>query len=193
MHKKSVLFTATLLIFYAGSVAFAEEGIPHTPKELVLLPSPKADLVAITRSPIPDTELPDFSDADGTLLFIRGPERGSRIIAHRFFAGRFISKMLWSPDGQFLVMGSESAGGHSPWHFNAYFWSHADGKFRPIDYATGPVVSDEFVFTSSHTLHVKIAGPDPKGGLDFEHPITKTVDLDQLRHTVPKLKSCPWP
>jgi len=193
MYKKFVLTAVTVLICSGGAVSLAEDGIPHKPQEVVVLPSPKADIVAITRSPIPDTDAPDFSDADGSLLFIRGPERFDRIISHRFFDGRFISKMVWSPDGQFLVMGTESAGGHSPWHFNAYFWSRTDRKYRSVDFATGPVVSDVFAFKSPHSLEVKISGPDPSGGLNFDHPITKTVDLDQLRHKVPAMKACPWP
>lgn len=104
--------------------------------------------------------------------------------------------MLWSPDGQFLAMCSESAGGNSPWHFISYFWSCANGKFRSIDDITGPVVSDEIAFISPHSLTVRIAETDSKGGLagfDFEHPISKTVDLDQLRHKEPALRPCLWP
>jgi hypothetical protein len=195
MRNKFALFAISLVICAIRAFSQTEDsgGIPHQPKELVVVASPKEDLVAIARSPIPEPTIPDYSDADGTLLFIRGPNRGDHIIAQYFFGARFISKIVWSPDGQFLALCSESSGGHSPWNFKSYFWSRADRKFRSIDFATGPVVSDVFIFKAPHSLTVQIGGPDPSGGIDFEHPIPKIVDLDQLRHKVPELHPSPWP
>jgi hypothetical protein len=170
-----------------------ESSIPHEAKPIVTLTSPDWHLIAIARSPIPDTTVPDYQDADGTLLFIRGPNRGDQIIAHRFFSGRFISKMMWSPDSQFIVLCSESAGGHSPWHFNSYLWSRDDRKFRSIDFRAGPVVSDELRFTAPHKLIVKIA---PRAGdktLDLDHPVEKMVNLSEIRRMTPPLQSSPWP
>jgi hypothetical protein len=157
------------------------------------VPSPDGRLVAIARSPIPDTTVPDYEDADGTLVFIRGPNRGDRIIAHRFFSGRFISKMLWSPDSQFLVLSSESAGGHSPWHFNSYFWSRDDRKFRSIDFRAGPVVSDDLRFTAPHNLTVKIAPTAADKTLDLDNPVEKIVNLSEIRRSTPPLQPSPWP
>jgi hypothetical protein len=170
-----------------------DQGIPHPTRDLVILPSPDGQLVAIARTPVPDTDLPDYQDADGTLLFIRGPSRGDRIISHRFFAARFVSKMLWSPDSQFLALCSESAGGHSPWHFNSYFWSRRDQKFRSIDFRAGPVVDDTLVFAPPHKLTVKIAPTLPDNTLDLDHSADKTVDLLQLRRETPPLRPSPWP
>jgi hypothetical protein len=177
-------------IYCASAVVVAQQddgGIPHEPKTIVTLPSPDGQLVAVARSPIPDTSVPDYEDADGTLLFIRGSVRGDAVVAHRFFAGRFISKMLWSPDSQFLALCSESAGGHQPWHFSSYFWSRADGKFRSVDFRAGQVISDQFAFVPPHTLTVQVAG------VDASHPVSKSLDLSQLRHQTPSLRASAWP
>jgi hypothetical protein len=185
-----------IAVCFALGIAVAQQdegGIPHEPKTMITMPSPDGRLVAISRSPIPDTTVPDYEDADGTLIFIRGPNRGDRIIAHRFFAGRFISKMLWSPDSQFLVLCSESAGGHSPWHFNSYFWSRDDRKFRSIDFRAGPVVSDEFAFTAPHNLTLKIAPTAPDKTFDLDHPVEKIVNLSEIRRTTPPLQPGPRP
>jgi hypothetical protein len=170
-----------------------EHGIPHKPKPLVTLASPDKQLVAIARTPVPATDVPDYQDADGTLLFVRGPSRGDRIISHRFFGGRFVSKMLWSPDSQFLVLCSESAGGHSPWHFHTYFWSRSDGKFRSVDYRAGPVADDVLTFSSPHSLTVKIAATLPDKTLDVDHPSDRIVDLADLRRRTPPLRPSAWP
>jgi hypothetical protein len=171
----------------------SESSIPHEPKPIVTLTSPDGHLVAIARSPIPDTTVPDYQDADGTLLFIRGPNRGDQIIAHRFFSSRFISKMMWSPDSRFLVLCSESAGGHSPWHFNSYFWSRDDRKFPSIDFRAGPVVSDELRFTAPHNLTVKIAPRAPDKTLDLDHSVEKMANLSKIRRMTPPVQSSPWP
>jgi hypothetical protein len=189
--RVALLFIATLAFGLSTSRAQQDEhGIPHEPKDLVTLPSPDGRLVAIARTPVPATDIPDHQDADGTLLFIRGPERGDRIISHRFFAGRFISKMLWSPDSQFLALCSESAGGHSPWHFNSYFWSRSDRKFRSIDYRAGLVLDDTFAFAPPHSLTLRVA---PPGEGMTDHPIERTVDLADLRRRTPPLRPSPWP
>lgn len=193
MNARWVLIASICYTWTAGLAQQDDGGIPHKPKTVVTLPSPDGQLVAVARSPIPDTEIPDYEDADGTLLFIRGPNRGDHVINHRFFAGRFISKMLWSPDSQFLALCSESVGGHSPWHFNSYFWSRVDRKFRSVDFRAGPVTSDEFIFAPPHLLTVKIAPTAPDHTLDIEHPVDKTVDLAKLCHTTPPLRSSPWP
>ena len=36
--------------------------------------------------------------------------------------GRNVQKMEWSPDSQFFVFSTASAGGHSPWHWQTYFY-----------------------------------------------------------------------
>jgi hypothetical protein len=189
-----LLFVITACFICAGARAQQDAGgIPHEPKTIFTLASPDSQLVAIARSPIPDTMLPDYEDADGTLVFIRGPNRGDHVISHRFFPGRFISKMVWSPDSQFLVLCSESAGGHSPWHFNSYFWSRNDRKFRSVDFCAGPVVSDEFTFAAPHSLTVKIAPTAPDNTLDLDHPVDKTVNLSEIRRNTPPLQPSPWP
>jgi len=36
----------------------------------------------------------EYSDADGTLLFLKGPQLLGAITGHRFFSERFIAKMV---------------------------------------------------------------------------------------------------
>lgn len=156
-----------------------------TPPPKVILPAPVGGLVAIARTPFPSTDVPEKEDFDSTLVVIKDAD--SRVIAHRVFDSRFITKMLWSPDGRFLALCSVSAGGHSPWHMNSYFWSRSDRHFRSIDYRSGFVVSDEFSFAPPHTLTVQVA-PWRDGMWDSEHPLEKKVDLEQIRRTTPPLR-----
>jgi len=193
MRMAGVFIVAAAIVVGSGHAQQNDDGIPKSTKDLVTLSSPDGKLVAIARTPIPDTQMPDYQDADGTLLFIRRPDRGDRIIAHRFFAGRFISKMLWSPDSQFLALCSESAAGHSSWHFQTYFWSRSDGKFRSVDYRAGPVADDVLTFSPPHSLTVKIAATLPDKTLDVEHPSGRTVDLARLRRSTPPLRQSRWP
>jgi hypothetical protein len=98
--------------------------------------------------------------------------------------------MLWSPDSQFLALCSESAGGHSPWHFVSYFWSRSDGKFRSVDYRAGPVLDDIFAFSPPHSLTVHVP---PEGEGMTDHPIARTLDLSELRRRTPPLRPSLWP
>ena len=192
-HMRIVLVTA---LFGAAHFAIARQdsgdGV-YEPKTSITATTPLGDLLAVARSPIPDAQVPERPDNDGSLVFVKGSQQIDPVISHRFFSGRFITKLLWSPDGQFLVMSSQSAGGHSPWHLNSYFWSRADRKFRSIDFRAGPVVSDEFTFSPPHMLAVKVAATLPDKSLDTEHPVERTVDLADLRRGTPALRSSPWP
>jgi hypothetical protein len=165
----------------------------YVPKTSIIAAAPKGDLIAVARSPIPDTQVPERPDNDGSLVFVKVSKLIDSVISHRFFSGRFITKLVWSPDGQFLVMSSESAGGHSPWHLNSYFWSRADRQFRSVDFRAGQVVSDDFTFTAPHTLTVKIAATAADGTLETDHQVDKTIDLAELQRQIPPLRATPWP
>lgn len=169
----------------AAASIISAQGAPAKPPAIEVLPAPVGGLVAIARSPVPSSELPEKEDFDSTLVVIKDAD--SRVIAKRLFPARFISKMLWSPDGKFLALCSESAGGHSPWHMNSYFWSRHDRHFRSIDYRAGLVVSDSFSFTAPHTLSVRVA-PWQNGMWDSEHPLDKKIDLEEIRRTTPPLR-----
>jgi len=180
---------AVLALTFAAAIGLAAEdeppSSPRKPPPIEILPSPVGDLVAIARSPIPDSDLPEKEDYDSTLVVIKNSN--GRVIARHLFDTRFISKMLWSPDGQFLALCSESAGGHSPWHMNSYFWSRRDRHFRSIDYRAGFVVSDDFSFTAPHTLSVQTA-PWRDEMWDANHPVEKKIDLEKIRKTTPPLR-----
>jgi hypothetical protein len=175
-----VVLCASLIV--AAAHVYAQD---DTPPPKVVLPSPVGGLVAIARTPFPSTDVPEKEDFDSTLVVIKDAD--SRVIAHRVFGTRFITKMVWSPDGKFLALCSVSAGGHSPWHMNSYFWSRSHRHFRSIDYRAGYVVSDEFSFAPPHTLTVHVA-PWRDGMWDSEHPLAKTVDLDEIGRSTPPLR-----
>jgi hypothetical protein len=164
---------------------FTALGQDDNPPPKVVLSAPVGGLVAIARTPFPSTDVPEKEDFDSTLVVIKDAD--SRVIAKHVFASRFITKMIWSPDGRFLVLCSVSAGGHSPWHMNSYFWSRSDKRFRSVDHRAGLVVSDSFSFTSPHTLTVQVA-PWRDGMWDSEHPLEKKVDLEEIRKTTPPLR-----
>jgi hypothetical protein len=156
----------------------------HPPRKEVL-PAPVGSLVAVARFGIPNDEVPEKEDFDSTLVVIKDAD--NRVIAKHLFSARFITKMLWSPDGKFLALCSTSSGGHSPWHMNSYFWSRSDKRFRSVDHGAGLVVSDSFSFTAPHTLTVQVA-PWRDGMWDSEHPLEKQVDLEEIRRATPPLR-----
>src|SRR6266508_3973977 len=53
--------------------------------------------------------------------------------------GRNVQKMEWSPDSQFFVFSTASSGGHSPWHWQTYFYDSKRNTFKEVDDFTGPV------------------------------------------------------
>jgi hypothetical protein len=55
--------------------------------------------------------------------------------------GRVLGKAVWSKDSRFLVLTTESSGGHSPWHDQAYFFSRASETFRSVDERSGDSVA----------------------------------------------------
>jgi hypothetical protein len=176
-------YVACAIAIAVTNTVFAQ-GSPRQQPPSQTARAPVGGLVAAAKSPVPDAESPDKPDLQGTLLLIRDSRR--RLLAKRLFTGRFICKMLWSPDGRFLALCSESAGGHSPWHMNSYFWSRSDHHFRSIDYRAGLVVSDRFSFAPAHTLTVQVA-QWRHGMWDSEHPLDKHVNLEKIRRSTPPL------
>jgi hypothetical protein len=96
----------------AAASTVGAQGAPSTPPPIEVLAAPVGGLVAIARSPVPSSDLPEKEDFDSTLVVVK--DAAGRVIAKRLFSSRFISKMLWSPDGKFLALCSESAGATRP-------------------------------------------------------------------------------
>lgn len=129
---------------------------------------------------VSDPDLPSRKDADTEVLTIRGP--GGRKI--RFNIWRVNALAEWSPDSQFLVMTTDSAGGHSPWHFESFVYSVKDRTLRQIDPAVGPVIRPTFTFVSSHRVRMALMPLD--GNLDA--PRWVEIDLTEKVSVMPKVK-----
>jgi len=73
---------------------------------------------------VPDPQLVYRSDLDGFRLVIySGSDAPTEIYASHDFPLRGIAHIAWSPDSQFLVLTTDSSGGHSPWHSKAFVFA----------------------------------------------------------------------
>lgn len=67
--------------------------------------------------------------------------------------GRTLAKAAWARNSAWFVLTTESSGGHSPWHFRAYFYSRATETFRNLDARSGLSVADPgFTIADDGTL-----------------------------------------
>jgi hypothetical protein len=72
--------------------------------------------------------------------------------------GRNVQKMEWSPDSQFFVFSTASSGGHSPWHWQTYFYDRKRKVFKEVDDFTGPVIKRNFKLTAPDWIEVQVQG-----------------------------------
>ena len=72
--------------------------------------------------------------------------------------GRNVQKMEWSPDSQFFVFSTASSGGHSPWHWQTYFYDRKAKAFKEVDNFTGPVIKRNFKLTAPDWIEVRVQG-----------------------------------
>jgi hypothetical protein len=72
--------------------------------------------------------------------------------------GRNVQKMEWSPDSQFFVFSTASSGGHSPWHWQTYFYDRKRKTFKEVDDFTGPVIKRNFKLTAPDWIEVQVQG-----------------------------------
>ena len=77
--------------------------------------------------------------------------------------GRNVQKMEWSPDSQFFVFSTASSGGHSPWHWQTYFYDRKRNVFKEVDDFTGPIIKRNFKLTAPDwiAVYVQGTGADP--------------------------------
>lgn len=87
-------------------------------------------------------------------------EKGQKVLAELNLLsqdaehGRTLAKAAWSKDSRFFVLTTESSGGHSPWHNQAYFYAAASETFRSIDERSGDAVaSTDFTLDAADMLH----------------------------------------
>ena len=72
--------------------------------------------------------------------------------------GRNVQKMEWSPDSQFFVFSTASSGGHSPWHWQTYFYDRKRKLFKEVDDFTGPIIKRNFKLTAPDWIEVQVQG-----------------------------------
>jgi hypothetical protein len=70
--------------------------------------------------------------------------------------GRNVQKMEWSPDSQFFVFSTASSGGHSPWHWQTYFYDRRRNTFKEVDDFTGPVIKRNFKLSAPDWIEVQV-------------------------------------
>ena len=72
--------------------------------------------------------------------------------------GRSVQKSEWSPDSQFFVFSTASSGGHSPWHWQTYFYDRGRRTFKEVDDYTGPVIKRNFRLSAPDWIELQVQG-----------------------------------
>jgi hypothetical protein len=72
--------------------------------------------------------------------------------------GRNVQKNQWTPDSQFFVFSTASSGGHSPWHWQTYFYSRQSNSFKELDNFTGPIIKSDFTISAPDWIEVTVQG-----------------------------------
>jgi len=90
--------------------------------------------------------------------------------------GRNVQKMEWSPDSQFFVFSTASSGGHSPWHWQTYFYDRKRKIFKEVDDFTGPVIKRNFKLTAPDWIEVQVQGtPSDPGDINTGHSVKRRL------------------
>jgi len=90
--------------------------------------------------------------------------------------GHYVVNAKWSPDSQFFVYSMSSSGGHSPWHFPTWVYSHQKNLIINFEEIIGgkPTVSKDFNFSGPHTVTATIW----KKGLEFRDEDAEPIVVD---------------
>jgi hypothetical protein len=72
--------------------------------------------------------------------------------------GRNVQKMECSPNSQFFAFSTASSGGHSPWHWQTYFYDRKTRAFKEVDDFTGPIIKRNFKLTAPDWIEVQVQG-----------------------------------
>jgi hypothetical protein len=90
--------------------------------------------------------------------------------------GRNVQKMEWSPDSQYFVFSTASSGGHSPWHWQTYFYDRKRKTFKEVDDFTGPVIKRNFKLSAPDWIEVQVQGtPSDPGDIDTGHSVKRSL------------------
>jgi hypothetical protein len=90
--------------------------------------------------------------------------------------GRNVQKDEWSPDSQFFVFSTASSGGHSPWHWQTYFYDRKRNTFKEVDDFTGPVIKRNFKLSAPDWIEVQVQGtPSDPGDITNGHSVKRRL------------------
>ena len=113
----------------------------------------RACVVEVGKFPPPLNESRvDIRDTSGKLVASRnfGSPKGDQ--------GRSAVHSAWTPDSNFFVFSTQSSGGHSPWHWNTYFYSRKKNKFALLDDTIGPVIKPDFKVQAPDLVEATVQG-----------------------------------
>ena len=91
-------------------------------------------------------------------------DANNRVLAFKDFQspdgehGRNVQKNEWTPDSQFFVFSTASSGGHSPWHWQTYFYDRRQNGFQELDDFTGPIIARDFTLSPPDWIEVTVQG-----------------------------------
>jgi hypothetical protein len=88
--------------------------------------------------------------------------------------GRSVVHSAWTPDSNFFVFSTQSSGGHSPWHWNTYFYSRKKNKFALLDDTIGAVIKSNFKVKAPDIVEATVQGTasDPSD-IQTGHVVTR--------------------
>ena len=72
--------------------------------------------------------------------------------------GRNVQKTAWTQNSQFFVFSTASSGGHSPWHWQTYFYNRKTNQFLELDSFTGPIIKRDFIISPPDWIEVTVQG-----------------------------------
>ena len=129
----------------------------------------RACIVEVGKFPPPLNESRiDIRDTSGKLVASRnfGSPKGDQ--------GRSVVHSAWTPDSNFFVFSTQSSGGHSPWHWNTYFYSRKNNKFALLDDRIGPVIKPDFKVKAPDIVEATVQGTasDPSD-IQTGHVVTR--------------------
>jgi hypothetical protein len=93
--------------------------------------------------------------------------------------GRSVAKSAWTPNSRFFVFSTQSSGGHSPWHWQTYFYDHKTNAFKELDDTTGPIIKKDFQLEAPDLVKVYVQGT-PSDPMDITTGTLKKVHLNTV-------------
>ena len=132
----------------------------------------RACVVEVGKFPPPLNESRvDIHDTSGKVVASRnfGSPKGDQ--------GRSVVHSAWTPDSNFFVFSTRSSGGHSPWHWNTYFYSRKKNTFSLLDDTIGAVIKPDFTVKAPDVVEATVQGTssDPTD-IKTGHVVTKHLD-----------------